>query len=259
MNNTVELAFEEFGTANAPPIIILHGFFASARNWRNVATTLATTNHVYVLDMRNHGTSPHSPIMDYPAMADDLLNFMDTHQLRQATLLGHSMGGKIAMWFALNHPERIHKLIVVDIAPISYPHNFDNLINALQALPLSQISNRKQAELWLTDRIPDLSYRQFLLQNLVLKEGHYGWRINLTIFANTAPHIAAFPDTHNISAFTGMCLFIAGSDSHYLKQKDINQLFPKAILTIINNAGHWIHVQQPTRFMAAIDNFLQQN
>jgi pimeloyl-ACP methyl ester carboxylesterase len=139
---TVELAFEELGSPGNAPLIILHGFFASSRNWRQVAEKLAASFHVYVLDMRNHGASPHHPVMDYPAMAADLLQFMDVQGLTTASLLGHSMGGKVAMWFALNYPEHMEKLIVADIAPVSYQHSFDNTIRILKALPLVEIPIR---------------------------------------------------------------------------------------------------------------------
>ncbi len=253
---TVELAFEEFGHSDDAPLIILHGFFASSRNWRPVAEKLAASFHVYALDMRNHGASPHHPIMDYPAMAEDLLQFMDAQSLTTANLLGHSMGGKVAMWFALNYPERMDKLIVADIAPVSYKHCFNNLIQALKALPLHEISNRKQAELMLASAIPELGYRQFLLQNLVLKNGAYCWRIDLDIFDRMAPNIIAFPDAGHISAFTGKTLFLAGEDSGYVKADDVNTLFPDAKLIVIANAGHWLHVQQPSVFIEQVEQFL---
>ena len=221
---TVELAFEELGSPGNAPLIILHGFFASSRNWRQVAEKLAASFHVYVLDMRNHGASPHHPLMDYPAMAADLLLFMDTQGLTTASLLGHSMGGKVAMWFALNHPERMDKLIVADIAPVSYTHCFNDLIQALKALPLHEISNRKQAELLLASAIPELGYRQFLLQNLVLKDGAYCWRIDLDIFYRMAPNIIAFPGVEHITPFTGKTLFLAGEDSGYVKADDCERL-----------------------------------
>jgi esterase len=252
----VELAFEELGSPENAPLIILHGFFASSRNWRQVAEKLAARFHVYVLDLRNHGASPHHPLMDYPSMADDLLQFMDAQGLTTASLLGHSMGGKAAMWFALNHPERMDKLIVADIAPVSYEHSFDNLIQALKALPLSEISNRKQAEQLLTPAIPELTYRQFLLQNLVLKDGAYCWRIDLGIFYRMAPNIAAFPDVAQITPFTGKTLFLAGEDSGYVKADDVKTLFPNARLTVIAKAGHWLHVQQPGVFIEQVEQFL---
>lgn len=253
---TVDLAFEELGSPDNAPLIIMHGFFASSRNWRQVAEKLAAKFHVYVLDMRNHGASPHHPVMDYPAMAADLSQFMDARGLSTASLLGHSMGGKVAMWFALNYIERMDKLIVADIAPVSYTHCFNNLILALKALPLHEISNRKQAELLLESHIPELSYRQFLLQNLVLKEGAYCWRVDLDIFHRMSPNIAAFPDVGQITPFTGKTLFLAGEDSGYIKADDVSALFPDAALSVIANAGHWLHVQHPMVFIEQVEKFL---
>jgi esterase len=250
------LSFEVFGDIQNPPLIILHGFFASARNWRNVAEKLATQFHVYVPDQRNHGASFHDPVMDYPTMATDLLAFIEQQGLTSVSLLGHSMGGKVAMWFALNYPNYIDKLIIADIAPISYQHCFNTIIGALQALPLAQINNRKQAETLLAESIPELSYRQFLLQNLVLVNGAYTWRVDLAIFYSTAPAIIAFPDTDKVAPFMGNSLFIAGELSHYVKAEQISTLFPTAKLSVIAEAGHWLHVQQPAIFIAEIENFL---
>jgi len=254
---TVELTFEEFGSPDNPPIIILHGFFASSRNWRQVAQRLAGRFHVYVPDMRNHGASGHHPLMDYPSMTADLLRFMDDHDLQTANLLGHSMGGKIAMWLALTAPDKVNKLIVADIAPVSYKHSFDNTVLALKELPLAEISNRKQAESLLAAHIPELSYRQFLLQNLILKDGKYCWRLDLDIFQRMAHHIAAFPDAEHLAPFIGKALFIAGGDSGFVKPEDINSLFPGAALHTIADAGHWLHVQQPDAFTARVEDFLE--
>jgi esterase len=252
----VELAFEEFGDPDNNPLIILHGFFASSRNWRQIAQRLADRFHVYVPDMRNHGVSPQHPVMDYPAMAADLLRFIDDRGLKTASLLGHSMGGKVAMWFALTSPDRVGKLIVADIAPVSYQHSFDNTVEALKALPLAEISNRKQAEMLLESRIPELSYRQFLLQNLILKDGKYCWRLDLDIFQRTAHHIAAFPGADHLTPYIGKTLFLAGADSDFVKPKDIDLLFLMGTLSTIANAGHWLHVQQPDDFTALVEDFL---
>jgi len=255
LTETVDLSFEELGSPDNAPLIILHGFFASSRNWRQIAEKLAARFHVYVLDMRNHGSSPHHPVMDYPSMAADLLLFIETQGLTSASLLGHSMGGKLAMWFALNHPERMDKLIVVDIAPVSYKHSFDNLIQALKELPLHEISNRKQAELLLASDIPELGYRQFLLQNLILKNGAYCWRVDLDIFYRMAPNIIAFPNVGQATPFTGKTLFLVGEDSGYVKADDVSTLFPDATLSVIVNAGHWLHVQQPGVFVEQVEQF----
>ncbi len=254
--DTVELAFEEFGDPENSPLIILHGFFASARNWRQVAQRLAGRFHVYVPDLRNHGTSPQHRMMDYPAMTADVLQFMDQRDLARVHLLGHSMGGKIAMWFALTAPGRVNKLIVADIAPVRYQHNFDNTILALKALPLTEINNRKEAEALLAKAIPELSYRQFLLQNLILKDSKYCWRVDLDIFHDMAFHIAAFPDADHLAPYTGKSLFIAGGDSDYVKPESIDSLFPTAAICTINDAGHWLHVQQPDIFNTRVENFL---
>jgi esterase len=256
--DTVELYYEELGENNAVPLILLHGFFASSRNWRKIAERLSESFHVFVPDMRNHGLSPHHPVMDYPSMTADMLKFMDTHQYTTVHLLGHSMGGKIAMWLALNHPERMNKLIVADIAPKSYDHSFDKTIQALIDLPLHEIKQRKQAESLLASAIPELDYRQFLLQNLILKDGRYSWRVNLDIFKAMAPNIVAFPETQNLSPYKGETLFIAGESSAYVSPEDTLRLFPEAKFSQIAKAGHWLHVQQPEVFAEVVENFLQR-
>ena len=255
---TVDLAYEELGGNNPTPLLILHGFFASSRNWRRIAEKLSAAFHVYALDLRNHGLSPHHPLMDYPTMTADVLRFMDTHRLATAHIMGHSMGGKVAMWLALNHPERMNKLLVVDIAPKSYRHSFDQTIQALIDLPLDKIHNRKQAEIMLATDIPDLDYRQFLLQNLTLKEGRYHWRIDVEIFMQMAPNIVAFPETHNLEPHQGETLFIAGTGSAYVAPEDTLRLFPNAKFKTIAKAGHWLHVQQPEIFTVMVENFLQK-
>jgi len=255
---TVQLAFEEFGNPDNDPLIILHGFFASSRNWRQIAEKLSAEFHVTVPDMRNHGASPHDPVMDYPAMAADLLELIESRGMPSVNLLGHSMGGKIAMWFALNYPGIVNKLIIVDIAPVSYAHSFDPLIDALKALPLAEIVNRKQAETLLSSAIPETAYRQFLLQNLVLANGKYHWRVDLDIFSETSANIAAFPDSAHLTPYLQDTLFVAGEQSTYVKPADIRALFPEATVTSVAGAGHWLHVQQPAVFIGLVENFLRQ-
>lgn len=253
----IDLAFEIFGVpTEKPPLIILHGFFASSRNWRQIAAKLAEKRQVYVPDMRNHGLSEHHPVMTYPAMAADVLRLLDQHKLDSIQLLGHSMGGKAAMWFALNYPDYLDKLVIVDIAPITYPHSFTALIAALKALPLADISNRKQAENYLAEAIPELSYRQFLLQNLILQENSYRWRVDLDIFARTADNIIGFPQTLQLRPFLGETLAIAGADSDYVQATPTKALFPNALFAEIADAGHWVHAQQPAAFLATVEGFL---
>ena len=253
---TVKLAFEEYGDVANKPLIILHGFFASSRNWRQIAKKLAEHYHIYVVDLRNHGLSHHAPKMDYPVMTEDLKAFMDEHNLQTANILGHSMGGKVAMWFALTKPERVDHLIVADISPVSYQHSFDNTINALKQLPLDQITNRKQADEFLSSSIPELSYRQFLLQNLQLNEGEYRWRINLDYFYQTADNIIAFPSVELIEPYLGEVLFIMGGNSTFTDKEAINTSFPTAKISIIKDANHWLHIDKPVEFLTNVTDFL---
>ena len=254
----VELAFECFGEQHAGcPLLILHGFFASARNWRSIVKQLAAARRVYVLDTRNHGNSPHCAQMDYPSMAADLLQFMDSRQIKTADLLGHSMGGKIGMWFALQHPQRLGKLIVADISPVSYQHNFDRTAAALKALSLATLSNRKQAEEWLAPEIPDQNYRQFLLQNLILADGNYRWRINLDYFHGNAHFIVEFPDTAGMAAYPHPVLFLAGEHSAYIHRDAIFALFPQAVISEIPGTGHWLHVDAPQVFCRQVAEWLE--
>ncbi len=253
----VELAFDELGDSDNKPLIILHGFFASSRNWRSIAKALSTEYHVYVPDLRNHGSSPHSKKMDYPAMVADLQYFLEQHHLLSTvSLLGHSMGGKVAMWFALNNPHKVDKLIVADISPTRYSHSFHQTIQALRDLPLDRIKSRKQAEEFLADRITDKSYRQFLLQNLQLDKGQYHWRVDLDIFEHAADHIISFPDSEGYEAYSGAALFLGGGDSEFIRENDVYRLFPNAIISYIPDTAHWLHVQAPEKFYQAVSDFL---
>ncbi len=256
MSKTVTLAYEEMGEADGIPLIIMHGFFASGRNWRSIARRLAEHNHIYLLDMRNHGLSPHVAEMDYPAMADDLAVFMHQHHIEQAHLLGHSMGGKAAMWFALQHPDHVAKLIVADISPTVYQHSFDQTVQALKSIPLKTLNNRKQAEEYLQAMIAESDYRQFLLQNLQLIEGEYQWRVDLEIFLAEAPNIVGFPETLPALNYPKQALFLGGEDSDYIRDQDVYRLFPNALIKHIPNAAHWLHVQQPEAFYQAVVEFL---
>lgn len=251
----IELQYEAFGEEQALPLVILHGFLASSRNWRQIAKRLSSHFRVYVPDQRNHGVSPHAEAMDYPLMADDLAAFMDRHGLVSAHLLGHSMGGKTAMWFALNYPDRVSRLLVADIAPVVYQHSFDHIIEALIDLPLASLSNRKQADDFLARAIPDSSFRQFLLQNLILREGHYAWRINLEYCKRAAHHIVGFPRVEGLTGFAGEALFIAGENSNYFRPEAIHALFPFASVERIENAGHWLHAEQPEQFAEVVMGF----
>lgn len=243
------------------PVIILHGLFGSSRNWMTISKKLAQHHTVYALDMRNHGESPHDPRMTYPEMTQDVIEFLDAQKLDSVNIIGHSMGGKTAMWLALNQPQRIQKMIVVDIAPVNYAHSFDDILYALQAVPLSEIKSRKDAESHMSRTITDLGLRQFLLQNLLLRDGYFCWRVNLDAIALALPDVVGYPDTAGMQPYPKPCLFIGGAQSDYITprtQEAIEALFPAAHIDILPGAGHWPHVEQAQDFMALVTGFLDQ-
>lgn len=250
--------FQKYGTGF--PLIILHGLFGSLDNWQTVARKLAEHFSVYVVDQRNHGASPHSEVFNYQVMGEDLLEFMDSHDLHKAHLLGHSMGGKTAMQFALSHPERTEKLIVADIAPKAYPPWHVPIFEALLSLDLSRYRSRKEIGDALASGIPEAQLRQFLLKNLATNpDGSYRWKINLKgIYANydaLSGELATGGRT-----FEGPTLFIRGEHSDYILDSDevsIRQIFPKAQFSIIQNAAHWLHAEKPVEFTNVTISFLR--
>ena len=255
----LELSFESFNnTVSAVPLIILHGFFASARNWRGLAKQFSEQRPVYVLDLRNHGSSPHDVQMDYPQLAEDVLAFLDRYAIAQADFLGHSMGGKVAMWLALHQADRVRQLIVADISPLSYSHCFDDTIGSLRALDLASLSNRKQAEENLAEALPDLAYRQFLLQNLLLEQGEYRWRVNLDYFQANAANIVAFPEVLDTLSYPKPVLFLSGEQSYYIRPEAIYRLFPLAKIVELAGTGHWLHIDAPQEFMRLSEDWLNQ-
>ena len=251
--------YEAVREEHSTPIIILHGLFGSSRNWHPVARVLAETYSVYALDLRNHGKSPHSDIMTYPAMAEDIAEFMVHKHISEARFIAHSMGGKVAMWLALTQPQRVQKLVVVDIAPVNYQHDFSTVLDAFAAVPLERISSRREADQYLSEYLSERDLRQFLLQNLQLKKGHYQWRLNLEVIKKNIKDITGFPDTGNIKPFEKRVLFVGGGQSDYLSRDyhaQTRQLFPLASFSSIKNAGHWLHAEQPELFMTLIKPYL---
>jgi esterase len=254
----MELNFKELG--QGPALVILHGLFGSLDNWLTLGRQFAETHTVYLIDQRNHGRSPHADHMDYSAMAADLQEFFSQQGIREATVLGHSMGGKTAMRFALDFPELTEALIVADIAPKTYPSGHDLIFEALCALKPATLRNREQAEEELSLLIDDIGVRLFLLKNLTRsKDGSYQWKMNLPVierdYANILKGITAdFP-------YMGPVRFIRGALSNYLKDSDwpeIAALFPEADLVDIPGAGHWLHADQPQAFFNAAQEFLKQ-
>lgn len=254
---TVELNAQIFG--DGPPLVILHGLFGSGRNWGSIARALGESRQVHCLDLRNHGNSPWTSRMDYPSMAADVARYMETRGLAPADLLGHSMGGKTAMTLALSVPELIERLIVVDIAPVTYVRDhFSGFLNAMRSLDFASLTRRGDIDAALAPAISDASMRAFLMQNLVSQDGRFQWRVNLEGIGPSLPSIIGFPPFDN--RFEGPATFLAGEKSDYIRPRDeaaISGLFPHSRLIEIGGAGHWPHAEQPARFVQLVGQALE--
>ena len=253
------LACKDFGAG--PPIIVLHGLFGSARNWQAIAKRLAAHYHVCTLDLRNHGASPWADSMSYHDMAEDVAEFVEARALAPAAVLGHSMGGKVAMTLALSQPPLVRGLVVADIAPVIYAHSFLPYVQAMQDLNLGGIARRDEADAALSEQVPDASTRMLLLQNLVLHDRHFDWRINLPVLAAAASELLGFPQFET-ARYEGPTLFVHGERSAYVVPAHhamIRQLFPHAEIVAIADAGHWLHVDQPTRFLKSVEGFFRSD
>jgi esterase len=244
-------------TGSGDPIILIHGLFGSYENLGIIARSLAEHYHVINIDVRNHGLSPHSELMSYPLMAEDLLQTLNHLALPKVSILGHSMGGKMAMEFALAHPERVDKLILADVAPVAYPARHQQILQALNSVPLQQIQSRSEADQYLATYITEPGVRQFLLKSLVKQDEHFSWRFNLATLAKQYPSIISEPQQSGL--FSGQTLFIKGELSDYIIAEHKTQIlafFPKAQLKIIQGTGHWLHAEKPAVFTRLVLDFL---
>jgi len=255
---TMQLHFKESGQGRA--VILLHGLFGSSDNWHYMAMGLAKSFHVFVVDQRNHGQSPHSYEMNYQLMASDLNEFMELRGMQTAMVIGHSMGGKTAMQFALQFPDRVEKLVIADIAPRAYAPAHAEIFAALLALDLKSFATRQQIEDALGAEIPNLVLRRFLLKNLGRDAtGEFFWKINLRGIVENYPQLRE--PISNAKPFSGQTLFIRGLKSNYINPEDepaIRGLFPQSEIQNIAEAGHWIHADQPEEFLRVTLNFLQR-
>lgn len=253
-----ELNFKSFG--RGPAVIILHGLFGSLDNWLTLARKLAEDYSVYIIDQRNHGKSPHTEAFNYDLLVEDLHDFMDKQGIYQAHLIGHSMGGKVVMQFASHYPDRIDKLIVVDMAPKMYEPHHTQIFNALNELDLSQLESRQDAAQFLAERIPAESVRQFLLKNLGRdKQKRFQWKFNLTSIYNHYRDILANVDIEFL--FEGETLFLSGGASDYVLASDheyIEAHFPKVNFVVLDGVGHWVHAEAPDRFLEEVGAFLKK-
>jgi len=249
---------QEYGTGH--PLIILHGLLGSLDNWHTLSTAFGKRVRVIAVDQRNHGRSPHSDEMTYEAMAGDLLELFDRHGVASASILGHSMGGKTAMQFSLDHPDRVDRLVVVDIAPCAYPPLHDEIFEALNSVDLPSMQSRQQVDDTLAVRIPEMAVRQFLMKNLSRNDsGGFRWKANVPVLQNSYTELARAIDSDK--PFCKPVLFVRSSRSGYLRDSDtgdIHRLFPNAGIVSVD-AGHWIHAEAPERFSAIVLNFLKSS
>ncbi len=241
------------------PLLILHGFLGMLDNWKTLGGQYAESGfEVHLIDQRNHGQSFWSDDFNYDLLSDDLLRYMENHHLQQSIILGHSMGGKTAMQFACDHPERTEKLLVADIGPKYYPPHHQPIIDGLNALSPEAFTSRSNADAALKKNISDLGTRQFLLKSLYwVEKGKLAFRFNLEILSEKMEEVG-----ENISAseiYDGPTLFLRGDRSEYIATSDLSEFkkhFPQAVMETIDNAGHWLHAENPEQFFEKSMAFL---
>ncbi len=253
----MELNYKKIGEGKA--LIILHGLFGSLDNWMTLAKAWSETYEVWLVDQRNHGQSPHSDAFSYQLMAEDLKQFIQQHQIHDPIILGHSMGGKTAMEFAVNNAIMLSKLIVVDIAPVKYEVHHYAILDALEQIDLDKISSRKEADQLLTEKIKEVGTRQFLLKNLYWKEkNQLAWRFNLNVLRREIIPISEWSISEG--QYNGSCLFVKGQQSSYILPEhgaEISAKFPNYELREIQGAGHWVHAESPKMFYDVVSSFMK--
>ncbi|TVP58133.1 MAG: alpha/beta fold hydrolase [Halomonadaceae bacterium] len=242
---------------DGPPLILLHGLFGAGDNLGGIRRRLQHRFQVHSLDLRNHGSSPHGDSMSYPEMAADVVAWMDSKDIGSACLLGHSMGGKVAMELALANPGRVQRLIVADIAPVRYEPHHEGILESMQALDVQSLSSRREADQLLAKDIEESRVRQFLLTNLTRAEQGFRWRLNLPALAQCYDQVMAAPQA--TGPYDGPALFIKGGNSDYIQkahQPATAKLFPRATLRMVPETGHWLHGEKPELFAGLCERFL---
>lgn len=252
----MKLFYRELGQGQ--PLIILHGLFGSSDNWFSLSKIFAKHFKVYVVDQRNHGLSPHDDMHNYDILTEDLNEFIAGHKISQPIIIGHSMGGKVAMNFAVKHPSMLSQLIIVDIIPKAYPMHHDSILKGLKAIQLDQLESRGQADQILSGFESDASVRQFLLKNLARGEDQqFEWRINIPGLEKNMEAMGAAIDPNG--KFMGPTLFVIGLKSNYFKPGDeviIKKYFPSAAIEKLET-GHWVQAEKPQEFMKTVFTFLK--
>lgn len=248
-------AIDQF--SQSVPVIIIPGLFGSTANWRSFARKLSNTRPVIVIDSRNHGRSPHADTNTYAHMVTDLIELCDDLSIDKAIFCGHSMGGKVAMALALDHHNRVEKLLVLDIAPVVYSHSHAPFLEGLMNLDLSELQSRSQADRALQDIITDAPTRLFLLQNLTGSPGNYKWRINIPVLRDHMEAIMGFPETAKVVDVK--TLFLYGARSTYVLHEyhaKIQRMFTNSLFRSVEDAGHWLHAEQPDKVLEEVKEFI---
>lgn len=266
----MKLFYRKFG--HGCPLIILHGLYGASDNWVSFAKSLAAYFRVYLPDQRNHGQSPNSEQHTYTDLRNDLVEFISDHHIVKPVLIGHSMGGKTAMFFAARFPEMIRALVVIDISPRSYDEQNElssrflrhsDILRILSDLPVTEFKTRDDADKALMNSIRIERIRQFLLKNLTRdKEGHFIWKLNLEALGKNLNNIMTGLEHEEILPHHFPVLFVKGARSDYISGSDtqlISKMFPEAQLKIIEGAGHWVHVENPDELFRIIYDFLKSN
>lgn len=252
----MKLYFRTLGTGD--PLIIMHGVFGSSDNWQTLGKVFAENFKVYLVDLRNHGNSPHSDEFNYNVMVKDVIELMDDEGLNKAHILGHSMGGKVAMHLATQHADRVDKLIVVDIAPKFYPPHHEQIFEGFHSVDLENLENRKDADEQMAKVISNFGVRQFILKNLDRrKDGSFGWKLNVDAIEQAIEKVGE--GIEGDVSFEGTTLFIAGSKSDYITEEDhdlIRKHFPKTVIATVKDAGHWVHAEKPNELGEMVMEFL---
>ncbi len=241
------------------PLLILHGYFGMSDNWKTLGNKFSESYQTHLIDQRNHGRSFHEDEFNYEVLVEDLYNYIQEHQLKKVHIIGHSMGGKTAMLFAVTYPELVDKLIVVDIAPRNYEPHHNAILAALNSVDFSVENTRTLVDKKLSVLIPDAGVRQFLLKNVYWKEkGQLAFRFNLESLTENNPNVGeALP---SFTFFEGDTLFLKGDKSDYITQNEypiIEAHFSNAKIVEIQKAGHWLHAENPKQFYDEVINFLK--
>ncbi len=255
----MHLHYRDLGGDGNPPLIILHGFLGSSRNWQTVGEDLSQWFHVYALDLRNHGQSPWGDKQSYEVMAEDVLKWMTENELPSAHFVGHSMGGKLAMQLACHHPYYLRSLVVVDIAPKTYPSAHTVDFAAMRSVNLETISSRSAAEKQMAEKIEDWALRQFLLTNLSRGEnGKFNWTVNLSVLEKYSSILEQSP-LNSSDRYQGRVLLLIGGQSSYFAKGDeaiVLKHFPSAKIDIIKESGHNPHFDTRKEFITKVREFL---